>query len=469
MNTNVMIEAVCEEIKQNLTAFCEQEDFEALTPEAAERMSEGMGHALAAGGVAGFRAFLLEYEQEGDTLEREGRLMRFKTTSPKRFMTPFGEMVLARKVYQADRGGPCFVALDACWGMQGEFATVRVREAVLYSCGLVTPTETETMLKKCALFHPSSTAIKHIVDEVGDFVEAHADEVRAHLHCQEQAPEDVRVLAASLDGANVLLWERGVKRGRPAERPGKRPGKEQPTAYKNAMVGSVSFYGPVPEGHKGPARLQSRYVARMPEERAPTFKEHFEAEVAHAQQQVAADVTNVLVLDGARGLWKYVEERPCFTGYEKIIDFFHATEHLSAAAEALFGKQSPQAEKWYEKYRAKLLREDLAPQAILRSIDYYLETLSLSKSRRQDALTQRTFFVRNNRRMTYADFRRRGLPIGSGVVEAACKSLVKARLCRSGMRWTRKGGQHILHLRAHIKSRRWDMFWEAYKQLARAG
>jgi len=468
MNTNAMIEAVCNEIKQNLSAFCEQEDFKALTPEAAERMSEGMGHALAAGGVAGFRAFLLEYEPQGDTLEQEGRLMRLKTSSPKRFMTPFGEMVLVRKVYQADRGGTCFVPLDACWGMQGEFATVRVREAVLYSCGLVTPTETETMLRKCALFHPSSTAIKHIVDEVGDFVEAQADEVRAHIHHQEQVPQGARVLAASLDGANVLLWERGVKRGRPGERPGKGQGKEQPTSYKNAMVGSVSFYGPVLEGHKHPARLGSRYVARMPEERAPTFKEHFEAELAHAETQVDEDAAKVLVLDGARSLWKYVEERDRFKAYETIVDFFHVTEHLSAAAEALFGKQSPQAQRWYDKYRVKLRDEDLAAQAILRSIDYYLETLRLSKSRRQDVLTQRTFFVRNKHRMTYADFRRRGLPIGSGVVEAACKSLVKARLCRSGMRWTRKGGQHILHLRAHIKSGRWDAFWEAYKQLANA-
>ena len=70
--------------------------------------------------------------------------------------------------------------------------------------------------------------------------------------------------------------------------------------------------------------------------------------------------------------------------------------------------------------------------------------------------------------MTYADFRRRGVPIGSGVVEAACKSLVKSRLCRSGMRWTRKGGLHILYLRAHIKSGRWDKFWQSYKQLAHA-
>jgi len=468
MNTNAMVEAVCDEIKQNLIAFCEREDFESLTPEAAQRMSEGMGEALARGGVAGFRAFLLQYEHEDDVLEHKGQLMRLKRISPKRFMTPFGDMVLARKVYQPDRGGACFVALDAAWGMQGEFATVEVREAVVYSCGLVTPGETQTMLEKCALFHPSSTAIKHIVDEVGGLVEVHADEVRAHIHQQEQAPEDVRVLAASLDGANVLLWEHGVKRGRPAERPGRAPDKEQPTAYKNAMVGSVSFYGPVPEGRKGPVRLQSRYITRMPEARAPTFKKHFEAELAHAETQVNEEVSKVLVLDGARGLWKYVEARDCFAGYEKIIDFFHTTEHLSTAAEALFGKQSSQAKRWYNKYRAKLLEEDLAPQAILRSIDYYLETLRLSKSRRQDALAQRTFFMRNKHRMTYADFRRRGLPIGSGVVEAACKSLVKARLCRSGMRWTRKGGQHILHLRTHIKSGRWDTFWNAYKQLSRA-
>ena len=130
MNTNAMIEAMCNAIKQNLTAFCEREDFEALTPAAAERMGEGMGDALAAGGVAGFRSFLLQYERDGDALEHEGRRMRLKRTNPKRFMTPFGEMVLPRKVYQADRGGACFVPLDASWGMQGEFATVRVREAV---------------------------------------------------------------------------------------------------------------------------------------------------------------------------------------------------------------------------------------------------------------------------------------------------------------------------------------------------
>lgn len=70
--------------------------------------------------------------------------------------------------------------------------------------------------------------------------------------------------------------------------------------------------------------------------------------------------------------------------------------------------------------------------------------------------------------MTYADFRRRGLPIGSGPVEAACKSVVKTRMCRSGMRWSREGGQKILNLRVVVKSDRWDGFWKNYMTLKRA-
>lgn len=468
MNVDLIVESICTEIKQILEEFCEGEDFSGLTPALAVRMSQGVTRALSAGGVAGYRSFLLQYEHGSDTLERDGCLMRLKSTSSKRFLVPFGEMVLPRKIYQADRGGGCFVPLDAAWGMEGEFASVEVREATLYSCGLSTPLETEALLKKCALFHPSSTAIKHIVEEVGDFMEERADTIRGLVHQEERAPEGVESLAVSLDGANVLLWERGVKQGRPGERPGKQGATEQPTAYKNAMVGSVSFYGAVPEGHKTPERLESRYVARMPEERAPTFKSHLEAEVAHAQQLAPRDATKVLLLDAARGLWSYVENAPIFTGYEKAVDFFHTSEHLSLAAEALFGKTSSEANAWYEKYRAKLLSEDGAPLAVLRSIDYFVEAKELKGSARKDALAQRTYFARNKHRMPYADFRRRGLPIGSGVVEAACKSLVKTRLCRSGMRWTRRGGQHILNLRAHIKSGRWEQLWDAYKQMANA-
>ncbi|MBN2211618.1 MAG: hypothetical protein JW709_09510 [Sedimentisphaerales bacterium] len=57
------------------------------------------------------------------------------------------------------------------------------------------------------------------------------------------------------------------------------------------------------------------------------------------------------------------------------------------------------------------------------------------------------------------------MPIGNGPVEAACKTIVKTRLCRSGMRWSRVGGQRILSLRTYVKSRRWDSFWRHYLNL----
>ena len=74
------------------------------------------------------------------------------------------------------------------------------------------------------------------------------------------------------------------------------------------------------------------------------------------------------------------------------------------------------------------------------------------------------YFRRNQSKMAYADFRARGLPIGSGPVEAACKTVVAARLKRSGMRWSRIGGQYVLNLRVHVLSNRWEVFWKAYRQ-----
>jgi hypothetical protein len=257
----------------------------------------------------------------------------------------------------------------------------------------------------------------------------------------------------------------GAKRGRPGQRPGAGTEQAATTAYRNAMVGSVTFYGAVTADEKGPKRLRTRYTSHMPEEHAVTFKAKFEAELADAERKAPPDVIKVLLCDGARALWNYAENTRRFDEYEKIIDYCHTLEHLSLAAEALFGKGTPSAKSWYDKYRTKLLEEDLTPRSVLHSMDYYEQVQALPKSRRDALEVQRTFFRRNQARMTYADFRRRGLPIGSGPVEAACKTLVKTRLCRSGMRWTRKGGQRILDLRTYVKSNRWDAFWNEYRKM----
>ncbi len=465
MDLTTMIEAATSEFKQKLIAHCENLDMASLSPQLAGQITQGVQKALQVAGVTALRTFLEAYEVDETPKDVDGILYRFKQPSEKTFLTPFGQMTLFRNLFQADEGGPSYVPLDLMWGMAGEYATLEVREALLFAAALITPEETVSLLEKSALFVPSATAIKHMIEETGEWLEEVGEDVNQSIRQEEAIPPDTKVLVASLDGTTLRLREGGKKRGRPQERPGAKPSEESPTSFKQAMVGSLSFYGSPPKEGTPRERLASRYVAQMPEKGWPTLKGRFEGELDHIENQLEADVKKLLLLDGARSLWKYVDDNPRFADYEKRVDFYHTSEHLASAAELLFGKKSAQAQSWYETYYGKLKNEDDTAESIIRSIDYYKKQRRMGQKRLKALATERTFFRRNKHRMAYADFLRRGLPIGSGPVEAACKTLVKTRLCRSGMQWAWIGGQRILQLRTYVKSQRWSLFWEAYKTL----
>jgi hypothetical protein len=469
MSSVVIMDAVLEKIKAVLSEAKEVLASD-VTPEQAEEVNRLFGEAMSAGWAAGLETWLSTAESEAETIEIDGVMYRYKLASEKEFLTPGGMIHLMRRVYQPDAGGKCHIPLDAAWGMEDQFATVEVRDAALYAVALGTPQEAEALLAKCSLFHPSATAIKRMASQMGLWLEEHEDEVLTEIRAEEAIPEEANVLCASMDGVNVLLSEPGKKKGRPNERPHDGVSREtpSPTSYKNAMVGSVSFYGEVPEGKVTPERLVSRYAARMPEDRAPTLKVKFERELEETEARLSDDVVRIALCDGARGLWTYIDENPRYGDYEKLVDYHHTTEHLSRAAEAIFGKGSSGAQDWYDKYCDKLKGKDGGADRVLRSLAYHEQTVRLSKSRREALNTERTFFSRNKHRMDYARFRRNGWPIGSGPVEAACKSVVKTRLCRSGMRWSRNGGQHILSLRTYVKSDRWNAMWKQYKLIERS-
>ena len=469
MSSAIIMESVLTKIK---TVLSEAEEVLAssVSAETSEEVNQLLGEAMSAGWTEGLQTWLATAETDAETIEVDGETYRYKLESEKEFLTPGGMIKLLRRVYQPDAGGKCHIPLDVTWGMEKQFATVEVRDAALYAVALGTPREAETLLAKCSLFRPSATAIKRMAKQMGQWLEEYEDEVLTEIRAEEPLPEETRVLCASLDGVNVLLSEPGKKTGRPNERPHEDGSREtlSPTSYKNAMVGSLSFYGEVPAGKVSPERLTSRYAARMPEDRAPTLKAKFEQELQETQSRLSDDVVRIALCDGARGLWTYIDDNWQYDDYEKLVDYHHTTEHLSKAAEAIFGKGSHNAQNWYDKYCAKLKGEDGGAKRVLRSLDYHERTVRLSKSRREALDTERTFFTRNEPRMDYARFREHGWPIGSGPVEAACKSVVKTRLCRSGMRWSRDGGQHILSLRTYVKSNRWNAMWKQYKRIERA-
>jgi hypothetical protein len=195
----------------------------------------------------------------------------------------------------------------------------------------------------------------------------------------------------------------------------------------------------------------------MPEKYYPAFKREFEEEIRSADP--GSSVAKLIITDAHKSISGYLKDNPVFSDYHRIIDFYHASEHLSLLAEAIFGKSSAKAKSWYMNYRDILKNQEQGVIKLTRSVEYYFRSQSFNKGRDKEIRKHLGYFKKHKKFMQYADYAEKGWPIGSGVIEAAYKSVVKQRMCRSGQRWSIKGGQAVLNLRAVVQSNSWEGFW----------
>ena len=145
---------------------------------------------------------------------------------------------------------------------------------------------------------------------------------------------------------------------------------------------------------------------------------------------------------------------------EEIIYFYPAAEHLKHAFEVAYGERTPKARTQFETYRHVLRVEHDGVEKVIRALTYLRDRYP----RRTALKTELGYFRQRRRRMRYAAMKAQKLPIGSGVVEAACKTLVTQRMKRSGMRWRHVGGQAILTWRGLAQSERFDHGWQLLAQ-----
>lgn len=161
----------------------------------------------------------------------------------------------------------------------------------------------------------------------------------------------------------------------------------------------------------------------------------------------------VLLIDGAAGLANM--GKLCFKEAIQIVDFYHALEHASEVLVALLGSKD------HPDYKARLGR--WARQLLKDQVEKLIaQTRKECAGKAQAERVEKAlgYFVNNVDRMQYGTFRRRGFFIGSGVVEAGCKTVIGARCKQSGMFWGEPGAQNILALRCIHSSRRLDEFWK---------
>lgn len=157
--------------------------------------------------------------------------------------------------------------------------------------------------------------------------------------------------------------------------------------------------------------------------------------------------------DGAHWIWNIADEQ--FYGATQIIDLYHAREHYWNVAKACFGQNKDKLYQWAEE-RCKEL-DDGRPEEVIDAIN---RCSSLQGYDKEICDREIGYFEKNKERMRYADFRKKGLFVGSGVLEAGCRTVVGQRLKQSGMHWTVRGANSIIALRCSILSNRWEDFWE---------
>ena len=160
----------------------------------------------------------------------------------------------------------------------------------------------------------------------------------------------------------------------------------------------------------------------------------------------------VLLIDGASGLEKMGQIN--FKDAIQIVDFYHALEHAGKVVDALLGKEHPERKTHQSRWAKRLLKngvEKLIAEA---------REQCVGKSNAQAVEKELGYFLNNISRMQYGTFRKRGFFIGSGVVEAGCKTIIGSRCKQSGMFWSELGAEKILALRCIGSSRRLGDFWK---------
>lgn len=331
--------------------------------------------------------------------------------------------------------------------IEGRWTPLAAKQATWVVAHL-TPKEGEELFELMGNITPSKSSLDRLPKQLSSKWEADREQFERALRNEETVPDEAVTVAVSLDGVLVPMMdgEREKKRAT-AEKAGKRTSGS--AGYSEASCGTVSFYD------KDGELISTIRMARMPETKKLTLKSMLVGEVLTVLME-RPDLQLVKMADGAKDNWTFLSNPQLLPSGEEVVDFYHVSEHLHEAFSAAYGEKNPKARAQWEKWRHILRHEDGGVEKVIRSLVH----LKKQHPRSKKIARELNYFRKNRKRMAYARLAEKNLPIGTGIVEAACKTLATARLKRSGMRWRHEGGQAILTFRALIQSDRFERAWD---------
>jgi len=389
---------------------------------------ECIQQALNEAGQLATDVLLKHFDTDGTPIAVGALKLTSKGRVSKKYQTPYGEVEVPRHVYQGTQGGSTYCPLDKDARIIHS-ATPKFAKQLSHKYSKLSVDEVKTDLESNHGRKLSRGYIQSVSEAVGTIAQAKEEHWSYSTPKQSKA---VNAVSIGLDGTCMYLRDDG---------------------FREAMVGTVALYD------KQGERLHTTYIAAPPEYGKAQFMARLEREIAHVKQ----DYPKALYLgvaDGAQDNWSFLKRHTTI----QVTDFWHATEYLASASEAIFPKRKEaERQNWLEECCHKLKHVQGAASRILTELKG-CATKKLSEEKAGKLNKTITYFTNQKPRMKYSAQVARKLPIGSGVTEAACKTIIKQRLCRSGMKWKDRGASIVLSLRCLDRSNRWEEFWDKISQ-----
>jgi hypothetical protein len=367
--------------------------------------------------------FLKRFDTDGSPIQVGNLKLTSKGEIFKKYQTPYGEIGLERHLYQSSEGGKTYCPLEesarVIQSTTPRFARMCSRKYASTKSTLAQEDLAESHGRKV-----SRCYLQDIAEAVGEIAQRKFERWR---YVEPLLQAQVSKIGVGIDGTCVLFCEEG---------------------FRQPMVGTIALYDILGE------RLHTVYIAAPPESGKEAFFKRMEEEIAIYKERYPRTYW-VGVADGARDYWPWLQEQ----SDKQVLDFFHAASYLEGAAAGMFSSRK-QRELWFEESRHRLKEEPGAAAQLLEEMTEALEEPCCRGKARQSLERAVGYYSNHLSMMDYVHYRNMGLPIGSGVTEAACKTVVKERMCGSGMKWKQVGAATILNLRSLILSKgRWDQFW----------
>jgi hypothetical protein len=224
--------------------------------------------------------------------------------------------------------------------------------------------------------------------------------------------------------------------------------------FEMASVATLSVYN---DGK----RIGTVYLARVPEDNQETLSRNFTSLLKSIIRSRGSKLSRIVYVSDAgkveTAYWKNVLRRLHVDGHririERIVDYYHASLRLTTIADALLLTPIQRTE-WLKRVRTLLL-EPGGWGRVMRSISGMIQEHGINPAANEAVAAAERYLHRYRRFMNYSEYRSHGSPIGSGIVESACKQIVTERLKLSGMRWSHVGAQQIMTLRSILLSQTW--------------